>query len=134
LISLKIKAQNQSPGISQIKYYGSNAELLVDGAPYLITGGELGNSSASSTVYMNPIWPKLQKMHLNTVIAPVYWELLEPEEGKFNFTLVDYLIKSARQYHMKLVLLWFGTWKNSMSCYAPGWVKTRSKTFSAGSK
>jgi beta-galactosidase GanA len=129
LISLKIKAQNQSQGISQIKYYGSNAELLVDGAPYLITGGELGNSSASSTVYMNPIWPKLQKMHLNTVIAPVYWELLEPEEGKFNFTLVDGLIKSARQYHMKLVLLWFGTWKNSMSCYAPGWVKTNQKRF-----
>ncbi|MDB5149487.1 MAG: mannonate dehydratase, partial [Mucilaginibacter sp.] len=74
LISLKIKAQNSAQGIPQIKYYGSNAELLVDGEPYLITGGELGNSSASSTAYMNPIWPKLQKMHLNTVIAPVYWE------------------------------------------------------------
>jgi beta-galactosidase GanA len=78
---------------------------------------------------MAPIWPKLQKMHLNTVIAPVYWELLESQEGKFNFTLVDDLIKSARQYHMKLVLLWFGTWKNSMSCYAPGWVKTDQKRF-----
>ncbi|GGB23565.1 beta-galactosidase [Mucilaginibacter rubeus] len=94
-----------------------------------MTGGELGNSSASSAAYMTPIWPKLQKMHLNTVIAPVYWELLEPQEGKFNFTLVDDLIKSARQYHMKLVLLWFGTWKNSMSCYAPGWVKTNENRF-----
>jgi hypothetical protein len=125
LISLKIKAQNTP----QIKYYGSNAELLVDGVPYLMTGGELGNSSASSTAYMNPVWPKLQKMQLNTVIAPVYWELLEPQEGRFNFTLIDDLIKSARQYHMKLVLLWFGTWKNSMSCYAPGWVKTNQKRF-----
>lgn len=129
LTLLKIKAQNPPQGIPQIKYYGNNAELLVDGAPYLMTGGELGNSSASSTAYMDPIWPKLQKMHLNTVIAPVYWELLEPQEGKFNFTLVDDLIKSARQYHMKLVLLWFGTWKNSMSCYAPGWVKTNQKRF-----
>ncbi|HEX8022465.1 DUF5597 domain-containing protein [Mucilaginibacter sp.] len=129
LVSLKIKAQNPAQGIPQIKYYDSNAELLVDGAPYLITGGELGNSSASSTGYMNPIWPKLQTMHLNTVIAPVYWELLEPQEGKFNFTLVDDLIKSARQYHMKLVLLWFGTWKNSMSCYAPGWVKIDQTRF-----
>ncbi|SDI58754.1 DUF5597 domain-containing protein [Mucilaginibacter sp. P25] len=129
LILFKVKSQSLSQGIPQVKYYGSNTELLVDGAPYLMTGGELGNSSASSTPYMNPIWPKLQKMHLNTVIAPVYWELLEPQEGKFNFTLVDYLIKSARQHHMKLVLLWFGTWKNSMSCYSPGWVKTNQKHF-----
>ncbi|QTE36467.1 DUF5597 domain-containing protein [Mucilaginibacter gossypii] len=129
LILFKVKSQSLSQGIPQVKYYGSNTELLVDGAPYLMTGGELGNSSASSTAYMNPVWPKLQKMHLNTVIAPVYWELLEPQEGKFNFTLVDYLIKSARQHHMKLVLLWFGTWKNSMSCYAPGWVKTNQKRF-----
>jgi beta-galactosidase GanA len=129
LITFKLRAQNIVQAIPHIQYYGSNAELLVDGASYLITGGELGNSSASSTAYMAPIWPKLQKMHLNTVIAPVYWELLESQEGKFNFTLVDDLIKSARQYHMKLVLLWFGTWKNSMSCYAPGWVKTDQKRF-----
>lgn len=129
LITFKLKAQNTVHAIPHIQYYGSNAELLVDGAPYLMTGGELGNSSASSTAYMAPIWPKLQKMHLNTVIAPVYWELLEPQEGRFNFTLIDDLVKSARQYHMKLVLLWFGTWKNSMSCYAPGWVKTDQKRF-----
>ena len=129
LVAFKPKAQNTVKAIPHIQYYGDNAELLVDGAPYLMTGGELGNSSASSAAYMNPIWPKLQKMHLNTVIAPVYWELLEPQEGEFNFTLVDDLIKSARQYHMKLVLLWFGTWKNSMSCYAPGWVKTDQKRF-----
>jgi beta-galactosidase GanA len=129
LITFKLRAQNIVQAIPHIQYYGGNAELLVDGAPYLMTGGELGNSSASSTAYMTPIWPKLQKMHLNTVIAPVYWELLEPQEGRFNFTLIDGLIKSARQYHMKLVLLWFGTWKNSMSCYAPGWVKTNQTRF-----
>ncbi|WPU99645.1 DUF5597 domain-containing protein [Mucilaginibacter sp. cycad4] len=129
LVVCILKAQNTIQAIPHIQYYGGSAELLVDGAPYLMTGGELGNSSTSSTAYMAPIWPKLQKMHLNTVIAPVYWELLEPQEGKFNFTLVDDLIKSARLYHMKLVLLWFGTWKNSMSCYAPGWVKTNEKRF-----
>ena len=124
-----LTAQNSAPGIPQIKYTRNYAELIVDGKPLLMTGGELGNSSASSTAYMAPIWAKLEKMHLNTLIAPVYWELMEPIEGKFDFTLVDYLLTSARQHHLKLVLLWFGTWKNSMSCYAPAWIKTNEKRF-----
>jgi beta-galactosidase GanA len=99
-------------------------QLSVDNHPFLIRGGELGNSSASGIAYMKPIWPKLVKMHLNTVIAPVYWELLEPKEGQFDYTLVDALIGNARQYRLRLVLLWFGTWKNSMSCYVPAWMKT----------
>jgi beta-galactosidase GanA len=104
-------------------------QLLVNNEPYLIMGGELGNSSASGSEYMRPVWPKLKQMHLNTVIAPVYWELTEPTEGHFDFSLVDSLIKNARLNQMKLVLLWFGSWKNSMSCYAPAWVKTNAERF-----
>ena len=89
----------------------------------------MGNSSASNMEYMDSIWPKLRKMNLNTVIAPVYWELMEPAEGKFDFKLVDYLISNARKNNFKLVLLWFGTWKNSMSCYVPAWVKKDYKTY-----
>lgn len=108
---------------------GNNFQFIVDGQPFLVLGGELGNSSASSSEYMKPVWPKLKAMQLNTVIAPVYWELLEPTEGKFNFSLVDDLIKNARLNNLKLVLLWFGTWKNSMSCYVPAWVKTNPARF-----
>ncbi|WDF78681.1 DUF5597 domain-containing protein [Mucilaginibacter sp. KACC 22773] len=129
LMAFETKAQNSSPAMPQIKYWGDNAELLVNGKPLLMTAGELGNSSASSTAYMDSIWLKLKKMHLNTLIAPVYWELMEPKESVYNFTLVDYLIKSAREHQIKLVLLWFGTWKNSMSCYAPAWIKTDQKRF-----
>ena len=129
LTAFDLTAQNSVPGIPYIKYTRNYAELIVDGKPLLMTGGELGNSSASSTAYMTPIWSKLEKMHLNTLIAPVYWELMEPMEGTFDFTLVDYLLTRARQHRLKLVLLWFGTWKNSMSCYAPAWVKTDEKRF-----
>ena len=108
---------------------GNVTQLLVDNKPFLIFGGELGNSSASSNEYMRPIWPKLKQMNLNTVIAPVYWELMEPTEGNFDFNLVDSLIKNARLNKMKLVLLWFGSWKNSMSCYAPAWVKANTERF-----
>jgi beta-galactosidase GanA len=78
---------------------------------------------------MRPIWPKLAAMNLNTVLIPVYWELLEPTEGKFDFSLIDGLVQDARKYNLRLVPLWFASWKNSMSSYAPSWVKTNQKRF-----
>jgi beta-galactosidase GanA len=105
------------------------AQLYVDGKPFLILGGELGNSSASDMNYLRPCWQRLKAMHLNTVLAPVYWELMEPDEGRFDFSLVDSLIHEARQWNLKLVLLWFGSWKNSMSCYAPEWIKLNQQKY-----
>ena len=128
-LALGARAQRSAGSMPRLVKTGSSTQLLVDGKPYFVLGGELGNSTASSTAYMQPVWPKLRAMHLNTVIAPVYWELLEPQEGQFEFALVDDLLRDARRNRMKLVLLWFGAWKNSMSCYAPAWVKTNSKRF-----
>jgi beta-galactosidase GanA len=102
---------------------------MVHNQPFLIRGGELGNSSASSLAYLNQIWPTLEQMNLNTLLVPVYWELLEPIDGTFDFSLVDSLIIQSRKRDMKLILLWFGSWKNSMSCYVPGWVKTDPQRF-----
>ncbi len=104
-------------------------QLIVDGEPFLILGGELHNSSSSSLNFMKPIWPELAGMNLNTVLTPVSWELIEPEEGKFDFSLVDGLIDEAGRNKLHLVLLWFGSWKNSMSCYAPLWVKKDQQRF-----
>jgi GH35 family endo-1,4-beta-xylanase len=82
---------------------GNYTQLIVDNKPFLILGGELGNSTASSNQYMRPIWSKLKKLNLNTFFAPVYWELMEPVEGQFDFSLVDSLVKNARLNKMKLV-------------------------------
>jgi beta-galactosidase GanA len=91
--------------------------------------GELGNSTASDLESLRQVWPRLQALHLNTVLAPVYWELVEPEEGRFDFALVDGLIEQARAHDVRLVLLWFASWKNSMSSYAPAWVKRDPERF-----
>ena len=104
-------------------------QLMVAGKPFIILGGELGNSTASSTEYMKSVWPKLRAMNLNTVLVPVYWDLIEPEQGKFNFTLVDDLLKDARTNHVKVVILWFGSWKNSMSTYTPAWIKRNPQKY-----
>lgn len=108
---------------------GEDFSLIVDGKPFLMLAGELGNSTASDIRNMRTVWPRLKAMNLNTVLIPVYWELLEPVEGKFNFALVNNIITDARNNNLKVVLLWFGSWKNSMSCYAPLWVKQDWKRF-----
>jgi len=112
-----------------LRKQGSATQLIVDEKPFLVLGGELGNSSSSSLEYMTPVWPRLAALKLNTVLMPVYWELIEPAEGKFDFTLVDGLIRDARKHNLKIVPLWFGSWKNSMSSYAPAWVKTDQRRF-----
>src|SRR5262245_23258437 len=98
-------AQQSPARIPHLIKNGSYTQLIVDNKPFLILGGELGNSSASSNDYMRPIWPKLRQMNLNTVFAPVYWELMEPTEGRFDFSLVDSLVKNARLNKIRLVLL-----------------------------
>ena len=117
-----ISAQAQ---ISELVRQGNATQLMHGGKPFIILGGELANSSASSGAYMDSrdTWRYLAESGVNTVLAPVYWELVEPEEGRYDFSTVDYLLKSARANGQKLILLWFGSWKNSMSCYAPSWVK-----------
>lgn len=104
-------------------------QIVVNGKPFLVRGGELENSSASSLDFLDTVWPKVEAMHFNTVLAPVYWQLVEPREGSFDFSTVDGLIRGAREHNVKLVLLWFGSWKNSMSSYVPGWVKRDEKRF-----
>ncbi|PWT87723.1 MAG: beta-galactosidase [Blastocatellia bacterium] len=120
---------NSLAGLPHLRKQGTATQLIVEDKPFLVIAGELGNSSSSSLEYMRPVWPKLVALNLNTVLIPVYWELIEPTEGKFDFTLVDGLIQDARKHNLHLVPLWFASWKNSMSCYAPAWVKTNQKRF-----
>ena len=120
---------DETSSIPHLEKQGTAAQLIVDGKPFLILGGELHNSSSSSLDYMKPIWTELAAMHLNTVLAPVSWELIEPEKGRFDFKPVDGLIDEARQNNLHLVFLWFGSWKNSLSSYAPAWVKTNLQRF-----
>jgi beta-galactosidase GanA len=96
--------------------------LMVDGAPYLMLGVQVNNSSAWPGM-LPEVWPAVDRLHANTVEAPVYWEQLEPVQGKFDFSVVDALLAGAREHKVHLVLLWFGTWKNGAMHYTPEWVK-----------
>jgi hypothetical protein len=118
-----------SASIPHLEKQGTATRLVVDGKPFLMLAGELRNSSGSSLAFVKPMWPQLAAMHLNTVLTPAYWELLEPKEGQFDFSLVDGAIQGAQSSHLRLVFLWFGSWKNGVSSYIPEWVKADQNRF-----
>lgn len=120
---LACQKNNPTTEIPHLSKQGVATQLIVDGKPFLILAGELHNSTSTSREYMKNIWPKLEASGMNTVLAAVEWSLVEPVEGKFDFTVVDNLIDDARSSHLRLVLLWFGAWKNGQSHYMPEWVK-----------
>ena len=102
--------------------------FLVDGKPFLILGGQCHNSSAWPAA-LPQVWTAIESLHANTLEAPIYWEQIEPEQNKFDFSLIDTLLSQARTHHSRLVLLWFATWKNGSNHYMPAWMKTNADLY-----
>ena len=102
--------------------------LMVEGAPFLMLGAQTNNSS-NYPAALKDVWLSVEKMHANTLSIPVAWEQIEPQEGRFDFSYVDVLLKQARERDVKVVLLWFASWKNNAPHYAPAWVKLNNKRF-----
>jgi hypothetical protein len=123
-------AADSSSDIPRLRKQGAATQLIVDGKPFLALAGELSNNSATSIENMKPIWLRLvAQSNLNTVLAGVSWAQIEPQEGKFDFTVLDGVIREARNHNMRLVLLWFASWKNALSSYPPYWVKKDFERF-----
>ena len=111
------------PPLPHLERRGAVTQLIVDGKPWLCLGGELLNNAASTAESARPVWPLLAKMHLNTVLVGVGWGWIEPEPGRYDFSALDGVLHDARSNHMRVALLWFGSWKNGTSSYPPAWVK-----------
>src|ERR1039457_5373749 len=116
--------------VPHLEKRGQATQLILDGKPFLVLAGELSNTVSSDTDRMKVVWPLLaNKVHMNTVLTGVSWDWIEPEEGKYDFRLVDQLIESARQNNVHIVWIWFGSWKNGLSSFAPAWVKAAQDRF-----
>ena len=111
---------------------GNQKVLLVDGKPFIMLAGEVHNSDSSSPAYMEQIWKIADDLGMNSLLLPVTWEMVEPVEGEFHFEVLDQLIDQAREYGMKIGILWFGSFKNAECMYAPEWVKRDLERFHRG--
>jgi beta-galactosidase GanA len=121
-------AAAQSAPLPRIATQNGRHALLVDGRPFLMLGAQVNNSS-NYPAMLPEIWPTIAALHANTVEVPIAWEQIEPVEGRFDFSFLDTLLQQARAHDVRLVLLWFGTWKNTGPSYAPEWVKTDTTRF-----
>lgn len=121
-------AAREAAPTPQIVAHDGHFALMVDGAPYLMLGAQMNNSSAWPAM-LPKVWPVIDKLHANTLEAPIAWEQIEVKEGQFDFSFLDTLLAQARQHHVRLVLLWFGAWKNNGPNYAPEWVKLDNARF-----
>ena len=118
-------------GIPSLQMVHGKSILVQDGKPLILLSGELHNSTASSVSYMEKdrTFDNLKALGLNSVIASASWELVEPSEGTYDFSQIDYVVKAARERNMKVVFIWFGAFKNPFMTYAPSWVKKDPKRF-----
>lgn len=101
----------------------------VHGKPFMPMGGQSNNSSAYNAEELASSIAGVKALGGNTLEAPVYWEQVEPVEGQFDFSSVDTLLGECRKNDLRLIVLWFATWKNGEMRYCPGWVKQDKQRF-----
>jgi beta-galactosidase GanA len=126
--ALPAAAVSEADSMPRLVQKDGRHALMVDGAPYLMLGVQAGNSSDWPAM-LPKVWPAVDFVHANTLEIPIYWEQFEPQPGVFDPSMVDTLIKQAREHHVRLVLLWFGTWKNGSAHYMPLWMKRDAENY-----
>ena len=105
--------------IPRIAQRNAHPVLMVEDKPFILLAGEAHNSDSSSPAYMEKIWDIANNLGMNALLLPVSWEMIEPEEGHFDYSVPQALIDQARERDMRIVFLWFGSWKNAECMYAP---------------
>jgi len=122
------QATQAAPAMPHLVHRDGRHALIVDGEPFLILGAQCNNSSAWPAT-LPKVWSAMETLHVNTLEIPIYWEQLEPEPGRYDYSVLDTIIAQAREHGLRLELLWFATWKNGSNHYMPEWMKLQPATY-----
>jgi Domain of unknown function (DUF5597) len=128
VVGFGMLARAQEHQVPRIVQSDGRYALMVDGAPFLMLGAQANNSSDWPAT-LPKVWSAIEYLHANVLELPIYWEQFESQQGQFNYTEVDTVLSQAREHHVRLVLLWFGTWKNGSQHYMPGWMKAQPERY-----
>lgn len=128
IIDVPVHAQISDPSLPHLVQENGRHALIVDGRPFLILGAQCNNSSAWPAV-LPKVWSAMEILNVNTLEIPVYWEQLEPQPGQYDYHIVDTIITQARRHDLRLILLWFATWKNGSNHYMPQWMKLQPEKY-----
>lgn len=127
-LAVALFAKTSDSSLPHLVQANGRHALIVDGEPFLILGAQCHNSSAWPAM-LPSVWSAMEALHVNTLEIPIYWEQVEPQPGKYDFSVVDTIITQARQHDLRLVLLWFATWKNGSNHYMPQWMKLQPEKY-----
>ncbi|MDR3708219.1 MAG: beta-galactosidase [Capsulimonadaceae bacterium] len=93
------------PSVARIERINGIPTFIVDGQPFLINGSHLNSWQAfrqdSTTV---EFFDWCQRVNCTAVGMELYWGIVEPSEGVYDFTSLDWLIKQSEARDLKLVL------------------------------
>jgi hypothetical protein len=126
--SISLRGQKTDSSVPYLVNEKGRHALIVDGKFFFMLGGQTHNSSAWPAM-LPQVWSTMEAMHANTLEIPIYWQQIESEEGTFDFSVMDMIITQAREHNLRLVLLWFATWKNGNTDYTPDWVKMNPRKY-----
>jgi hypothetical protein len=115
--------------VPHLEKRGLATQLIVDGKPFLILGAEPPTSGPSNLVYLRYMLQVQADTHQNTSAIAVGWNWIEPQKGKYDFRIPDAMIEDASEIGQRIVLVWFGSWKNGDSGFVPVWVKADQDQF-----
>ena len=121
-------AQASDPSLPHLVQENGRHALIVDGEPFLILGAQCHNSSAWPAT-LPQVWSAMAALEVNTLEIPIYWEQFEPQPGQYDYSVLDTIITQARGHGLRLVLLWFATWKNGSNHYMPQWMKLQPELY-----
>ena len=123
LVAGQLCAQATESPIPRIVQKDGRFALFVDNAPFLILSVEDQDLGLESSWPPHPKdWADMEYLHANTVEVPIYWDQIEDQPGQFDFSSIDRLLAAAREHKVRLILLWFATWKNGSQHYMPEWM------------
>lgn len=105
------------------------ASVFAEGSDKVLFGGEMHNSNSTTPESLESSFCLAHVLGFNAVLAAVPWDIVEPEEGVFDFGIVDNIIASAKKNNLLAGILWFGSYKNGESSYAPLWVKRDTRKY-----